>query len=332
MTAAATRVRNACYRKILVLLLVLLAIGSGCGSEEGSTLDAPIGDSASSDAATVRVVATTNIIADWVENVGGERVDVFSILPPAADPHGFVPRPTDVTAISKADLVLSIGLGLEADWLEELLRNAVSDESKVIALGDIASPIKSNDRSGSGNNEPDHGTLDPHFWFDPLRVKSAVNDIVSRLSVLDPDGEKTYRDNAAIYNQRLESLHEWVQQRVSTVPSERRLLVTSHDSLQYFATVYDFKIVGTVFPSSATDVEPSAGDLGDLTRAMDDYSVSAIFGETTVTERLAAAIANETDAKLVRLYSGSLGAPGSGAESYIAMMETNVDRIVEALE
>ena len=87
-----------------------------------------------------------------------------------------------------------------------------------------------------------------------------------------------------------------------------------------------------MFPSSATDVEPSAGDLGDLTRAMDDYSVSAIFGETTVTERLAAAIANETDAKLVRLYSGSLGAPGSGAESYIAMMETNVDRIVEALE
>ncbi len=313
------------YHPLMIAFLASFVVAGGCGSENETTFEAPIGDSSIPSEATVKVVTTTNIVADWVENVGGDRVEVLSMLSVGADPHGFVPRPTDVTALTNADLIFTIGLGLESGWFEELLQNTAADKSNVVTLGEVVSPIA----SIVGD---DNGPVDPHFWFDPLRVKSAVNDIAARLSVLDQGGRTIYADNARKYNQELDALHAWVQQRVSMIPSERRLLVTSHDSLQYFATAYGFEVVGTVFPRSAPDVEPSAADLGNLVKAIDEYGVAAIFGETTVTERLAAAIANETGAKVVKLFSGSLGGPDSRADSYIAMTRTNVERIVGALE
>ena len=115
------------------------------------------------------------------------------------------------------------------------------------------------------------------------------------------------------------------------VPEDRRLLVTSHDSLGYFANLYGFEVVGVIL-STTTEVEPSAADLADLIQEVEEYSVPAVFGETTVSERLAQAVSTESGAKLVRLHSGSLGAEGSGAENYVEMVRTNVERIVEALK
>ena len=115
------------------------------------------------------------------------------------------------------------------------------------------------------------------------------------------------------------------------MPEERRLLVTSHDSFGYFAELYGFEVVGVVL-SITTDVEPTAKDLADLIEEVEELGVPAVFGETTVSERLASAVASESGAKLVRLYSGSLGPEGSGAATYIDMVRTNVERIVEALK
>ena len=115
------------------------------------------------------------------------------------------------------------------------------------------------------------------------------------------------------------------------VPEHRRLLVTSHDSLGYFANLYGFEVAGVIL-STTTEAEPSAVDLAELSDGVAEYSVPAVFGETTVSERLANALATEAGAKLVRLYSGSLGTEGSGAETYIDMLRTNVERIVEALK
>ena len=176
-----------------------------------------------------------------------------------------------------------------------------------------------------------HGIHDPHFWFDPLRVKFVINDIAARLSVLDPDGRDTYAANAAAFNAQLDELHAWTQEQVAAVPTERRLLVTSHDSFGYFAVLYGFEIIGTILPGT-TEVEPSPADLAELSHEIEEYGVPAIFGETTVSERLATAVASETGAELVRLYSGSLGSEGSGAETYIGMVRTNVQRIVDALK
>ena len=361
------------------------------------------------------VVTTNNIVADWVSNIGREHVEVFSLLPVGADPHTFQPGARDVTQIADAELVLSIGLGLEGAWLQELLQNAARDPATVIALGEGIDPIEfaathadevelleelshivheveegeitaieglveigelmesmemeeEGDQHGEEEELPDmvvellmqaqagtlspdevieeiehfteegeeeheghgHGLEDPHFWFDPIRVQSAVNDIAGRLGALDPDRASDYLANADAYNRELADLDSWTTSRVSEVPESRRLLVTSHDSFGYFAIRYGFEVVGVVL-STTTDVEPSPADLAELTHEIEEYNVPAIFGETTVTERLALAVAEESGADLVRLYSGSLGTPGSDAGTYITMVRTNVDRIVAAL-
>ena len=179
--------------------------------------------------------------------------------------------------------------------------------------------------------EHGHGPLDPHFWFDPLRVKVAVDDIAARLSALDPDRGDTYRANASAYGALLDDLHEWTEEQVAVVPEASRLLATSHDSLGYLATLYSFEIVGVIL-GSTTEVEASAEDLTELIHEIEESGAKAVFGETTVSERLAQTVATESGAKLVRLYSGSLGDEDSGAGTYLEMVRTNIQRIVEALK
>ena len=394
----------------IIVTLALLFAAAACSDDSGSEKPQPTASGSTgqepAEARTVSVVTTTNIVADWVENIGGGNVDVFSLLPAGADPHTFQPGAQDVARVADADLVLSVGLGLEASWLHDLLENAARDESAIVELGEIVDPIEFAEGHASevemleelshivhevedgeidaetgldeikelleaaeeeevpamlleivakvedgqmyagdaiqeiehlaseGEDEHaghGHGLEDPHFWFDPLRVKLAINDIAARLSMLDPDRGDTYSANASAYNARLDELHAWSEQQAGTVPEDRRLLVTSHDSFGYFANLYGFEVVGVVL-SGTTDVEPSAGDLADLVEEVKEYGVAAVFGETTVSERMASTVASESGAELVRLYSGSLGLEGSGAETYIEMIRTNVGRIVEALK
>ena len=188
------------------------------------------------------------------------------------------------------------------------------------------------DEHGHGHEGHDHGPLDPHFWFDPIRVKVAVNEIAARLSAIDPDNASVYLQNASAYGEKLDELHAWIQEQVSAVEPERRLLVTSHDSFSYLAALYGFEIVGLVIPSLATHVEPSAEHIASVIDVVRERDVQAVFGETTVSERLAQTIAEETGAQLFRLYTGSLGPEGSGADTYLGMVRTNVERIVEALK
>ena len=168
----------------------------------------------------LEVVSTSNIVADWVRVVAQDRVDVFSLLPPNADPHTFRPGTQDVRRVADADLVLSIGLSLEAGWLSKLVKNASQDPNSVVALGEFVDPIEFAEIFGEEEGHG-HGTLDPHFWFDPLRVKQAVNRIATQLSTLDPAGETFYQENAAAYIEQLDELDAWIREEVATVPPER---------------------------------------------------------------------------------------------------------------
>ncbi len=302
--------------------------------------------------AKINIVTTSNIIADWARAVGQERVDVFSLLPSNTDPHTFQPGARDVAQVADAGLVLSIGLSLEADWLEDLVRNAASGPSVVVALGNDIDPLYfqelqdgheeteagAHDEEADGDEEmtdspdDDHGPLDPHFWFDPLRVKQAVNSIAAQLSTLDPEGQASYRENAAVYNEELDALHTWIEERVARLPEERRLLITSHDSFQYFAKRYGFEVVGAIFPVS-TDSEPTAQELASLIETIEHENAPAVFAEKSHSQRLASRITEETGATLVGgLYTGSLGEPGGDAGTYLDLMRYNVNTIVEALE
>ena len=321
-------------------------------------------------APSIQVVTSTNFVADWARVVGGDTVEVYGLLRPGADPHTFVPGARDVAKVEEADVVLTVGIGLEADWLHDLIHNARADESVVVELGESVDPIEFSGPDLHGHGEEheddhsmesaehkeeegeshkvelvgftgdtedeheahDHGALDPHFWFDPLRVKIAVFEIATQYSVLDPENATAYFQNASEYGDQLDELHSWIKVHVENVPQERRELVTSHDSLSYLAKAYGFEVVGLVIPSLATHVEPSAEHIADLIEVIREHEVPAVFGETTVSEKLAQAIARETGAELVQLYSGSLGVEGSSADTYLGMVRTNVERIVEALK
>ncbi len=375
-----------------------IAVVAGCSGGDGTD--------GGGEPAVAQVVTTTSFIADWAENVGGDRVEVFSLVPTGADPHGFQPGARDVAKIADADIVFSVGLSLEGSWLTELLENAARDPSSIIELSDAIEPIEFAeshkedvellehigevvhevekeeltpdaaieeikglltateeeeetvmvqaiiDQVDSGAMAPDeaieeiehlisegedeheghgHGVEDPHFWFDPLRVKLAVGYISEQFSTLDPDGADGYAANASEYNAELDELDAWTQEQVASVPDARRFLVTSHDSFGYFAERYGFEVVGVIL-STTTEAEPSAEHLTELVEVVEKYNVPAVFGEATVSERLATSIAEESGAELIRLYSGSLGVEGSGAETYLDMMRTNVERIVRALK
>ncbi len=318
-------------------------------------------------AGKLSVVTTSNILADWVQAVGQDRVDVLPLLPPNTDPHSFQPGARDITRVADANLVLSLGLSLEAGWLDELVANAARNSNGVVAVGDYVDPIgfvdifdgqRADHAEGTAGRLPagegetgeeqgheelghdgdkneegghGHGALDPHFWFDPLRVKRAVMLISDQLSALDPEGESFYRSNAAAYNSGLDSLHTWIIDEVAKLPEERRLLVTSHDSFQYFAKRYGFEVTGAIMPLT-TQREPAAQDLAGLIETINHEGVPAVFAEKSHSQRLAKSIAEETGAKLIGgLYVGSLGDAGGEAGTYIDLMQYNVQTIVEAL-
>ena len=335
-----------------ITFIVILAIG--CGPDTATETPASSGGAAATakpatesqspgqPADKINVVTTSNIVADWVRAVGQDRVEVFSLLPPDTDAHTFQPGARDISRVADADLVFSIGLSLEAGWLDKLVRNAAQDPAGIVALGNAVDPIDfveifddDDDHGDEGEDEhaaDDHGPLDPHFWFDPTRVRQAVDVISAQLSTLDPDGQAFYRGSADSYNRQLDELHDWIQAQVSLLPEEDRLLITFHDSFQYFAQRYGFKVVGAVF-SVTTESEPTAQDLTALIETIEREGGRAVFTEKSHSARLAHRIADETDAKHVGgLYTGSLGAPGGEAGTYLDLMRYNVKTIVGALK
>ncbi len=317
------------WAPILVLLLLFTA---GCGGD--SPTQAP------RQAEKIQVVTTSNIIGDWVQAVGRDRVEVLSLLPADADPHTYQPGARDIARIADADLVVSVGLSLEARWLDKLIDNAAHDTDAVIELGDVVDPIDLaeifSDHAEEGESEEeeedDHGELDPHFWFDPLRVKQATNRIATQLSAVDPSGGTFYSENATEYAGELDDLHTWIQEAVATLPEEKRLLVTSHDTFQYFAVRYGFEVVGTIFPVT-TETEPTAQKLSELIETIEHAGATAVFTERSQSDRMARRISEETGARLIGgLYTGSLGNPESGAGTYLDLMRHNTTIIVEALQ
>lgn len=300
-------------------LAVVSAVACG-----GAT--SPSAGATSPDARPVLLAAaSTGITADWVREVGGERVEVLTLVPAGRDPHTFQPGVRAVTRMADADIVFTIGLGLEAAWLKELIDNSAADPSRIVALGAVVDPLDVADAGG-------RSVPDPHFWLDPLRVGQAIDEIAARLSLLDPGGEVSYGENAAVYRYRLGVLHAEIVEQVASVPIERRVLVTSHDSFRYFAAQYGLRIVGAVIPGVTTEREPSAAELARLTDAIRINRVPAVFSEAGVSDRLVNAVAAETGARIVgSLRVGTLGEPGSGVDTYIEMMRSDVATIAEAL-
>jgi len=282
----------------------------------------------------VQVVATTTIIRDIVSRVGGEAIELRTLLPVDADPHAFQPTPKDLVDIENADVVFINGAGLESD-IETLLANA---RGLVVALGDHLALRSFVESSAGGEGEPGqreedhrHEGVDPHVWFDPTNVMIWVRVIEETLSDLDPAHASTFAENASVYRTELAELDLWIWEEIARIPRVQRVLVTDHAALGYFSARYGFEQVGTLFPGFSTLAEPSAKELARLEARVIELGIPAIFVGTTVNRALAEAVAVDTGTQIVSLYTGSLSEAGGPAGSYMDLMRYDVRAIVDAL-
>jgi ABC-type Zn uptake system ZnuABC Zn-binding protein ZnuA len=302
---------------LLVLLIGALLLAAGCGAEQ--TTDA-VSDG-SPDA-----IASASFLADIAQNVAGDRFAVRSLVPLDTDPHSFEPTPADLREVATADLVIVNGGGLEGPLLNTL-ENVASQATVVTASAGLQS------RSPRPGEPPlESSEIDPHFWLDPVLVKTYVANIRDAFAKADPDGAAEYEANAAAYIAKLDGLDAWIESQVATIPDADRLLVMNHASHGYFADEYGFSVVGTVIPSVGTGETPTAKQLSSLTAAIRASGAKAIFVEIEENPKLAEQIAAETSIVVVDdLLDHSLTEPDGVAPTYIDMMKFDTRRIVEAL-
>jgi zinc/manganese transport system substrate-binding protein len=288
-------------RPVLGILLLVTLVGAACGDDSGS-------------GGGRTVVATTTQVADLVRQVGGARISVDGMLRPGGDPHDYEPRPSDVAAVARADLVFRSG-GEVDDWLGDVIDNAGGD-------AEVVSLIDSVDRIDD----------DPHWWQDPRNAERAAATIRARLTKLDPAGRSVYRRNAARLERRLRALDASIAACVARVPKDRRRIVTTHDALGYFARRYGVKVVGAVIPSLSTQAQASAGDVQKLVDQIRSEHVQAVFPESSVNPDIERAIARESGASIGgKLYADSLGPKGSAGETYVDALSSDAAALVRGM-
>jgi len=295
--------------------LAMLA-SSGCGPAASSSA-AGSGGPPTAAADAIKVVATTTVFADIVQNVGGSRVVATSIIPAGVGPEDYEPKPDDARKLSDAKLVVSNGVGLD-NFLDRLLASGTGGKTPQLVLGDGIPTITVD------------GEANPHFWLDPSLVKQYyVPKIAAKLSDIDPAGKATYDANAAAYSSTLDSLDAELKAKIATIPEANRKLVTFHDAFPYFARHFGFELVGVILANVGQ--EPTAADLAALVDKVKSAGVKAVFSEAQFSPKLSQTLAQEAGVTKVvtTLYNDALGpAP---ADSYLGLMRWNVDQIVAAL-
>lgn len=283
----------------------------------------------------LQVVASTTIVGDVVRQVGGDDILLTVLTPVGADPHTFEPRPQDIAALSQAEVVFINGLGLE-ESLEPVLKANV--KGRIVQVSDGIEVLDFNPaqfEAGAGHaggDDDEHMLGDPHTWMDPNNVMVWVKNIQAALAEASPAYADAFRSNAESYLAELETLDAWIRTETGNLPPERRKLVSDHASFGYFARRYGFEQVGLIVASLSSNASPSAQELAQIEDAILSLGIPVVFVGTTVNPALAQQIANDTGAKLVRLYTGSLGAPGSEADTYLNFMRYDVQAIVDALK
>lgn len=315
---------------IVVLLGAVMGACGGAPEPKQAQGPSPIEPIPLGTGEKLRVVATTNIVSDVIGQVGSNSIELTTLMGIGVDPHSYVPTPADSAAIHDSHIVFANGAGLESD-LERVLESAGGD-AIVVYLADGLPHRSLGDTLEEADNEHgrDEGEIDPHVWFDVKNVISWVGRIEQVLSALDPANAAAYQANAAAYARQLEELDAWVIGQVAAIPQANRKLVTNHPSFGYLADRYGLEQIGAIYPLNPS-AEPSARDIALLEDAIREYGVPAVFSESTVNPKLAEQVAADTGVKLVSLYSGSLGEPGSGAETYILLIRYNVGAIASAL-
>ena len=315
---------------VLALSLVLIAC-SGGSSEAGCP---------EIDGRELNVVETTPMIGEFVGQVGGDNINLTVLMPPEANPHTYEPAPQDAGTIADADLVFYTGLMYEPAPLIELLENSVCGSEALAEVGESVFPIEfkeggHDDHHGEkGHDDHDgheghgHGAYDPHFWFDPNRVAYAAEFIESKLVQFDPSNSANYEAAGEAYVAELKSLTGQVSELISTVPSQNRKLITTHESLGYLEAKFGLEVLSTIIPDLDSSNEISPSQLVGVIDVIEDNNVKVIFIEAEAPSVYAETIVAETGIKAVEGLWVETLRPG---QTYPEFLITAVELIVENL-
>lgn len=311
-------IHNNFGEKLSLILLIVGIITTGCGEQTNtqSTKNTP----------QLQVVSTSTIIGDLTEAIAqdtiNKTIDHQSILKPGVDPHVYEPVPADSIALEKADLILYNGYNLEPGLIRII--QATGLQSKKLAVAEKVQPLYT---EKEGKKYPD-----PHVWGNAQNGIVMINTIRDALIELSPADRPKFTANALQLTEELTKVDQWIKSQINTIPPEQRKLVTTHDAFQYYSTAYGLEMLGTLIGIS-TEEQPSAQTVKNLAKQIRETKVPAIFAETTINPQLITTVSEETGVKLAptKLYSDSVGIPGSEADSYSKMLIFNTKAIVEAL-
>ena len=299
--------RIAVLTAVALFALSLAACGTG-GAREDS-------------AATVKAVSTISVFEEIVRQIGGDRVDASSLLPAGADPHTYEPTPGQVRAVTEADVVFANGLDLEPGALKVIEPNLPSG-TPVVKLAEEA--IDAGFPTQEGEGEP----TNPHLWLSVDAAREYARTIRNALTEVDPEGAATYKDNYEAFLNQLDDLAEYVEGKLASLPTERRKLVTTHDAFAYMADYMGLEVVGVVAESPGQ--EPSASDVANLVRTIEELGVPAVFeepqlgAEASVLERAA----EDAGIEVCTLYSDALD---DDVPTYIDLIRHNAEEVARCL-
>jgi manganese/zinc/iron transport system substrate-binding protein len=289
----------------------------------------------SPDDGTLRVVATTTMVADLAREIGGDRVRVAGLMGPAVDPHSYVPKLGDTRLLEQADVIFYNGLHLEGRFQNTL--EAMAGRGRKVVAVSAAIP----EERLLAPQEDFEGAVDPHIWGDPEIWAHAIDPVVAALSAADPDGGEGYRSRGQAYHAELRQLAEWARAELAQIPPERRVLVTSHDAFFYTGRAFGLEVRGLQGVSSAA--EAGLRDRAELVAFLRQRGVRTVFAETSINPKAIAAVAAEAGVALspAPLFSDALGTPGDtfphdgrthDRGTYTGMLRHNVLAIVEGLQ
>jgi zinc/manganese transport system substrate-binding protein len=273
----------------------------------------------------LNVIASFSILGDFVKNVGGDRVEVGTLVGPNGNAHVYAPSPGDAKKVADAKLVFVNGLGFEG-WLERLVKASGTKAPIVVAT----KGIKPLERAGGHDHDHDHGRADPHAWQSVANAKIYVANIRDALIAADPASKDAYLANAAAYLAKLDALEREVREVIAKIPADRRRVITSHSAFGYFQDAY-----GVSFSAPqgvSTEAEASAKDVAVIITQIKKQKVAAVFLENVTDPRLVQQIAHETGAKVGgTLYSDALTDDKGDATTYIDLIRHNLRQLASAL-
>jgi zinc/manganese transport system substrate-binding protein len=302
----------------------------------------------------LKAVSTFSILTDIVSSVGGDQVEIITLVGPDGDAHVYQPSPADAEAVAGAAVIVANGLGFEG-WMDRLVEASGTKATIVIASEGIT-PIAFGEeehaageahdhdhdhaegeahdhghaKEEAGHEGHDHGAFDPHAWQSVTNVALYVGNIERGLAAADPAGAETFKANAAAYLAELDALDAEIRAAVAALPEDRRMVVTSHDAFGYFAAAYGLTFVAP--QGVSTEAEASAQDVAALITQIKGEAIGAVFVENIADPRLLDQIASETGAKIGgTLYSDALSGPEGPAATYLTMMRHNLSQLTAVL-